>query len=72
MTYVIGKACVDLGDRACVEECPAGQHQHLANNAAFSLEALPDGALGSAGGAANVGPLGADTPLLAGMPAQER
>ena len=22
MTYVIGKACVDVVDRACVEECP--------------------------------------------------
>ena len=114
MTYVIGKACVDVVDRACVEECPvdciyegaralyihpdecvdcgacepvcpveaiyyeddlpADQHQHMADNAAFFFETLPgqDGALGSPGGAGKVGPLGVDTPLVAGMPAQER
>ena len=70
MTYVIGKACVDVVDRACVEECPV---DCLADNAAFFFETLPgqDGTLGSPGGAAKVGPLGADTPLVAGMPTQE-
>jgi NAD-dependent dihydropyrimidine dehydrogenase PreA subunit len=109
MTYVIGKACVDVMDRACIDECPvdciyegararyihpdecvdcgacepvcpveaiyheddlpADEQQHLADNAAFFSEALPGrpGPLGSPGGAAMVGPLGVDTPLVAGL-----
>jgi NAD-dependent dihydropyrimidine dehydrogenase PreA subunit len=113
MTYVIGKACVDVVDRACVEECPvdciyegaralyihpdecvdcgacepvcpveaiyyeddlpAEQQQHLGDNADFFYETLRgrDGPLGSPGGAAKVGRLGVDTPLVAGMPPQD-
>ena len=113
MTYVIGKACVDVVDRSCVEECPvdciyegaralyihpdecvdcgacepvcpveaiyyeddlpAEQQQHLSDNAAFFNETLPgrDGPLGSPGGAAKLGALGADTELVAGMAPQE-
>ena len=46
------------------------QHQHLADNATFFSEALPgrDGALGSPGGAVNLGPLGVDTPLVSALP----
>lgn len=113
MTYVIGKACVDVVDRSCVEECPvdciyegaralyihpdecvdcgacepvcpveaiyyeddlpAEQQQHLGDNAAFFNETLPgrDGPLGSPGGAAKLGALGADTELVAGMAPQQ-
>lgn len=112
MTYVIGKPCVDVMDRACVEECPVDciyeggralyihpdecvdcgacepvcpveaiyyeddlpdeLQPHLADNAEFFTEALPgrDEALGSPGGAAKVGALGVDTPLVASYPPQ--
>jgi len=52
MTYV---------HRACAEERPAEQHQHLADNAAVFFETLQ----GQDG-------VGADTPLVAGMSACER
>ena len=108
MTYVIGRACVDVMDKSCAQECPVDciyqgarsmyinpdecvdcgackpicrmdaiytqpicrQHQHLADNAAFFRETLPgrDGPLGSPGGAANLGPLGVDTPLISALP----
>ena len=109
MTYVIGRACVDVMDKSCVRECPVDciyegarsmyinpdecvdcgacksicrmdaihyeidlptdQHQHLTDNAAFFSETLPgrDGPLGSPGGAANLGPVGVDTPLVAAL-----
>ncbi|WP_028651504.1 ferredoxin [Nocardioides halotolerans] len=112
MTYVIAQPCVDVVDRACVDECPvdciyegrrslyiqpdecvdcgacepvcpveaiyyeddlpAGLGAHLTDNAAFFSDTL-DGRpapLGSPGGAAKVGPLGVDTPLVAGLPPQ--
>lgn len=114
MTYVIGKNCVDVKDRACVEECPvdciyegsralyihpdecvdggacepvcpveaiyyeddlpAEEHGHLADNAAFFFETLPgrDAPLGSPGGAAKLGPVAADAPLVAGMERQDQ
>ena len=114
MTYVIGKPCVDVMDRSCVEECPvdciyegaralniqteecvdsgacppvcpleAIKYEDflpdeltpfLADNAAFFTETLPgqDRPLGSPGGAAKVGAVGGDTPLVAGLPPQEQ
>ena len=114
MTYVIGKDCVDVMDRACVEECPvdciyeggralyihpdecvdcgacepvcpveaiyyeddlpAEQHEHLADNAAFFFDTLPgrEAPLGSPGGAAKIGPVPADAPMVAGMARQEQ
>jgi NAD-dependent dihydropyrimidine dehydrogenase PreA subunit len=114
MTYVIGKACVDVTHKSCVQECPvdciyegaralyinpnecvdcgackliceAGaiyyeselpedETQHLGDNAAFFTETLPgrDGPLGSPGGAAELGRVGVDTPLVAGMPLRGR
>jgi hypothetical protein len=52
-------------------DLPDDQRQHLDDNAAFFGEPLPgrDGSLGSPGGAAKLGPLGIDTPLVAAMPA---
>jgi NAD-dependent dihydropyrimidine dehydrogenase PreA subunit len=112
MTYVIGKACVDVMDKSCVQECPVDciyegarvlyihpeecvdcgacklicrveaiyyeddlpedQQPHRADNAAFFTETLPgrDGPLGSPGGAAKLGALGVDTPLVAALPPQ--
>lgn len=110
MTYVIGRACVDVMDKSCVQECPVDciyegarslyihpdecvdcgacklvcrmeaiyyetdlpedQQQHRADNAAFFRETLPgrDGPLGLPGGAANLGPVGVDTRLVAAPP----
>jgi NAD-dependent dihydropyrimidine dehydrogenase PreA subunit len=108
MTYVIAEPCIDVVDRACVEECPvdciyegaralyihpdecvdcgacepvcpveaifyeddlpARWSVFAADNARFFTEPLSTtGApLGSPGGAARVGALGKDTPLVAG------
>lgn len=112
MTYVIAQPCVDVMDRACVEECPVdciyeggrslyihpdecvdcgacepvcpveaiyyeddlpdAWQSYLADNEAFFTEALPggDGPLGSPGGAAKLGSIGVDAPLVASLPPQ--
>ncbi len=110
MTYVIGRECVDVVEKSCVQECPVDciyegartmyinpdecvdcgacrmtcrvgaiywqddlpddQRQHLDDNAAFFRQILPgrNAPLGSPGGAATVGRIGVDTPLVAAMP----
>ena len=110
MTYVIAEPCIDVLDRACVEECPvdciyegaralyiqpdecvdcgacepvcpveaifyeedlpAKWSAFTADNARFFAEALPgaERPLDSPGGAAKLGPVGVDTPLVAGYP----
>lgn len=112
MTYVIGAPCIDVKDRACVEECPVdciyegGRSlyiqpdecvdcgacepvcpveaifyeddlpdqwaAHLEDNAAFFTLAVPGraGPLGSPGGAAKIGPLETDAPLVSGLARQ--
>ena len=112
MTYVIAEPCVDVVDRACVEECPVdciyeGQRAlyihpdecvdcgacepvcpveaiyyeddlpaqwsaYTEDNARFFTDALPgrDEPLNSPGGAAKLGKLGVDTPLVSGLPPQ--
>ena len=102
MTYVISQSCVDVKDRACVDECPVdciyegarmlyvhpdecvdcgacepvcpveaiyyeddlpdGEHDFLAVNAAFFDD------LGSPGGAARLGVIERDHPLVAARP----
>ncbi|OBB30746.1 hypothetical protein A5792_18550 [Mycolicibacterium peregrinum] len=71
MTYVIGKPCVDVMDRACVEECPVETYKD--DNDAFFSETLwgRDGPLGSPGGAAKLGLVAADGPLVASLPPQQ-
>ncbi|HNA99029.1 MAG TPA: ferredoxin family protein [Marmoricola sp.] len=113
MTYVIAQPCVDVKDRACVDECPVdciyegaralyihpdecvdcgacepvcpveaiyyeddlpGQWDgFLGDNAAFFEETLPgqSAPLGSPGGAAKLGPLDTDAPLVAAQPPGE-
>ena len=113
MTYVIGLPCVDVKDRACVDECPVDciyeggrmlyihpdecvdcgacepvcpveaiyyeddlpeeQAPYLQDNAAFFFETLPgrDEPLGSPGGAAKVGKIHKDHPIVAALPPQE-
>jgi NAD-dependent dihydropyrimidine dehydrogenase PreA subunit len=80
--YINPDECVDCG--ACKLICrmdaiyyetdlPDDEQRHLTDNAAFFRETLPgrDHPLGSPGGAANVGPLGVDTPLVAAQPAAQ-
>ena len=113
MTYVIGEPCVDIMDRACVDECPVdciyeGERSlyiqpdecvdcgacepvcpveaiyyeddlpedlqpYKDDNARFFSEPLPgrDQPLGSPGGAAKLGPVGADTELVAARPKRQ-
>jgi NAD-dependent dihydropyrimidine dehydrogenase PreA subunit len=110
VTYVIAEPCIDVKDRACVDECPVdciyeGERSlyiqpdecidcgacepvcpvqaifyeddlppewapYQADNARFFAERLPgqDEPVGSPGGAAKVGPIPADTPLVAAFP----
>src|SRR5690606_11742602 len=110
MTYVIGEPCIDVLDRACVDECPvdciyegeralyiqpdecidcgacepvcpvqaifyeddlpARWSEYRHDNDRFFAEPLPgrDVAVGAPGGARKLGPLGVDTPLVAGHP----
>jgi NAD-dependent dihydropyrimidine dehydrogenase PreA subunit len=112
VTYVIAEPCIDVLDRACVDECPVdciyeGERAlyihpdecvdcgacepvcpveaiyyeddvperwsvFTADNARFFAEALPGRPepLDSPGGAARLGRLGADTPLVADHPRQ--
>ena len=79
--YINPDECVDCG--ACKLICDAGaiyhetdlpedELQHLADNASFFTEFLPgrETPLGSPGGATKLGPVGADTPLVAALPPQ--
>jgi NAD-dependent dihydropyrimidine dehydrogenase PreA subunit len=110
VTYVIAEPCIDVKDRACVDECPVdciyeGERSlyiqpdecidcgacepvcpveaifyeddlppewvdYQTDNARFFAEPLPGRIqpVGSPGGAAKVGPIPADTPLVAGHP----
>ena len=110
MAYVIAEPCIDVLDRACVEECPVdciyegGRSMYIqpdecvdcgacepvcpveaifyeddlptqwsafaADNARFFTEPLPgaDAALGSPGGVAKLGRLGADTAVVTEHP----
>jgi NAD-dependent dihydropyrimidine dehydrogenase PreA subunit len=112
MAFVIGLPCVDLKDRACVDECPldciyegarslyihpdecfecgaceavcpvgavsyvdelsAALDAHAVDNGRFFTEILPgrDAPLGSPNGAAALGPLNADTMMVAALPPQ--
>jgi NAD-dependent dihydropyrimidine dehydrogenase PreA subunit len=112
MTYVIGEPCVDVVDRACVDECPVdciyegrralyiqpeecidcgacepvcpveaiyyeddlpeSLKSYLADNETFFTETLAgrQAPLGSPGGAAKLGPLGVDTPMVTSLPTQ--
>jgi NAD-dependent dihydropyrimidine dehydrogenase PreA subunit len=77
--YINPDECVDCG--ACKLICrveaiyyevdlPPDQLAHRADNAAFFHETLPGRGepLGAPGGAAAVGPVGVDTPMVAGLP----
>src|SRR5437764_15468409 len=77
--YIQPDECVDCG--ACEPVCPVEAIYyeddlpekwtvHTADNAAFFTDTLPglDAPLGSPGGAANLGPVAADTPLVTEQP----
>lgn len=76
--YINPSECIDCG--ACEPVCPvnaifqdadvpAPQAAHIADNAQFFIAILQGRTMpiGNPGGAANVGPLGADTPRVAGF-----
>lgn len=77
--YINPDECVDCG--ACKSTCrldaiywegdlPDDQAQHLDDNAAFFSQVLPGRScpLGAPGGAAELGPVGVDTLLVAALP----
>lgn len=78
--YIHPDECVDCG--ACklichveaidwADDLPDDQRRHQRDNAEFFSEVLPgrDAPLGSPGGAARLGRVGVDTPLVAAFPA---
>ncbi|GAA0623966.1 ferredoxin family protein [Sporichthya brevicatena] len=80
--YIHPDECVDCG--ACEPVCPVeaiyyeddlpeAWRPHLADNEAFFAQTLPgmEGPLGSPGGAAKLGRLGIDAPLVASLPPRE-
>jgi len=75
VTYVIAEPCIDVLDRACVEEYPLDCIYESAvaftdDNARFFTDPLPgrDHPVASPGGAGKIGRIGADTALVAGYP----
>jgi NAD-dependent dihydropyrimidine dehydrogenase PreA subunit len=82
MLYIHPDECVDCG--ACEPVCPVEAiyyeddlpdewKAYTADNARFFSEALPGRSepLGSPGGAAKVGTVGVDTPMVAGVPLRQ-
>ena len=78
--YVNPEECIDCGACAPVcpndavyfdQEVPEALQASIADNAAFFSLPLVDGApLGNPGGARSIGPVDADTPLVAAQPPQ--
>ena len=89
MTYVIALPCVDLKDKACIEECPVdciyegerslyihpdecvdcGACEQWADYYKANVEFFDD--LGSPGGAAKMGVIAKDHPIIAALPPQQ-
>ena len=79
MTYVIALPCVDVKDRACIDECPVdciyeGERSlyihpdEWQDYYAANVEFFDD--IGSPGGAAKIGVIAKDHPLIAALPPQ--
>jgi ferredoxin len=79
--YINPDECVDCG--ACRLLCevdaiypdyelPESEQRFLSDNAAFFAEILPgrDAPIGTPGSASELGPVGADTPMVAALPAK--
>ena len=77
--YINPEECVDCG--ACrllceadaifhEDDLPESEKKFRADNAAFFAEILPgrDAPLGAPGSAADLGPVGVDTPMVASLP----
>ncbi len=75
MTYVIAQPCVDLKDRACVDECPVDcfyeddTPEEWKGYYDANVHFFDD--LGSPGGAAKMGVIDKDHELVAALPPQE-
>ena len=80
--YIQPMECIDCG--ACEPVCPVDaiseerrvspeNHAYIQDNARFFTEPLPgrDEPLGMPGGAAQLGPVGTDTEMVAAMPSKE-
>jgi NAD-dependent dihydropyrimidine dehydrogenase PreA subunit len=82
-SYIHPDECIECG--ACtavcpvdaiayVEDVPEDQSAHIDDNRAFFFDILPgrSAAVGSPGGAADLGPVGVDTPLVSSRPVLPR
>jgi hypothetical protein len=86
VTYVITQACVDVLDKACIDECPVDciyEGDRMLYIHPYYEDDVPDkwkdfynanveffSDLGSPGGAAKTGKIGKDHPLVAALPPQ--
>ena len=82
MTYIIALPCVDVKDRACVEECPVDciyegnrmlyihPEECVDCGAYYDINAQFFENLGSPGGAARLGPVDYDHPTVEQLPPQ--
>ena len=84
MPYVIAQPCVDVKDKACVDECPVDCiYEGARSEAIFYEDDLPEewawykdaavsffAEVGDLGGASAAGPLGKDPEQVAALPPQ--
>jgi NAD-dependent dihydropyrimidine dehydrogenase PreA subunit len=75
VTYVIAQPCVDVKDKACIEECPVDciyeeddVPEQWSEYYKANVEFFDD--LGSPGGAAKLGMIEKDHPIIATLPLQ--
>ena len=75
MTYVIAQPCVDVKDKACIEECPVeaifyedDTPEQWKDFYKANVEFFED--LGSPGGAAKMGLIQKDHPVILALPLQ--
>ena len=75
MTYVIAQPCVDVKDKACIEECPVeaifyedDTPEEWKDYYKANVEFFDD--LGSPGGASKLGLIERDHPFIAALPPQ--
>ena len=83
MTYVIAQPCVDIKDRACVDECPVDciyegartlyiKPEEWADYTRANIDFFELQGLGSPGGARAAGVQDYDDPMIAALPPQNQ
>ena len=78
MTYVIAQPCVDVKDRACVDECPVdciyegerSLYEEWEDYTRANIDFFELKGLGSPGGAQGAGVQDYDDPMIAALPPQ--